>query len=536
MPTYLYYVALAFGMVAQCLAAPAGSPHEHTAQNPSPNARQPQPVNHLQNGQHSGHHNLQQPASTATTSQLSFVDALDTFLSAYKAHPDLDALVPLPSQVGRLAGQYEQQFGHTTKTSPPSQFEHDLDAFLHLYKTNHHDLDSLVPLPIHGHAALPPASDQQPVHPSSSHQLLSDSQHSSDLYPRSSSEAHGTPLSGTPQPYTIYLPPLGSSHAAEASANTKQMNRESQTKRRRSSRQDLLGRDASAVTQRFADFHNIDFVQARMLLNSRLKEKEIAELLKNPNPEQFEKGAKMLPRFPQHGNRGSLTKEVQQFFRQQRGKMHALRDNESRGSTAVIGTASGEKRTRITTGADEEESSSTKELKGTSAQVPNRKAEHDKMWQQAETILSPKIIRAMARVYRNHTSKWSVPSHKHVRKAITSDPRGAPRLAIDLLSGKEPQIKAALVKIGPPQDPSKSQVLETNLPLPTALANKVLKYVAQHRKVSRIRASQIVSNNLTPDIVKGLQEPLLYHAAMEKLLFQRPYASRPAGQAKNTWH
>jgi len=199
----------------------------------------------------------------------------------------------------------------------------------------------------------------------------------------------------------------------------------------------------------------------------------------------------------------------------------------------------GEKRKRVAAeaeaeqgGVDLREEGSSVKKKPKVSRVKKSYADQKKMLKHAEDLIAPSVIGMMAAVYRDHTGTRSLTSHIYIRRAILKEPEQAQGLAEDMLSGQEQQIKAPLDRIGCPGGKVKQP--EAPLPLPDAIVERIIGQVAQHRKASRDTALQVVRKGLTAEIAKELQDPLSFQAAVDKLLFKRPYKARLPGRSVKT--
>lgn len=443
------------------------------------------------------------------------MDPLDALLSAYKAHPDLDALIPL--EVGHPAGHHDRP--SPTKSSESdhsSSFEREIDAALN-------DLHSVPSSPM----SLPDHSHGTSVHPSLVHQQ---SPHVGSSRDSPSRWLHSNDRQSPDVP--LQASSLVSSHASETSTNTQQEVVETQRRHHYGARQQHLGSAAKSVTRRLANFHNIDYNQARYLLNRRLN-KEKADLLKDPDAEVFAKGAKMLSFNHKYLNTVRRNREAAGSpAGQHQGSVQAASDNGAAGS----GTSRKRRGKPTATAKDDAipAEGPAKKLKGPVTKGPvalKNQEERDRMSKHAETIIPAEAIRVMVGVYRDYTGSYPSTAQNYVRKAISQDPGQAHRLAADMLSGQEGRMKAAVDRVGHPPRPVSSDSSAQALALPEDVAGKVVQHVALHRKVNREHAIRIVKSGLTPEIALQLQDPSQYRAAVDKILFRKKYAGGP-GQSR----
>jgi len=413
---------------------------------------------------------------------------------------------------GQLSGDHHQHQHHDS-TSSHSSFLADLDAFLDSYNS-HPDPDSLIPLPDYNHGA--------------------------------SIHHHHIPLPyGTPaqSQVTISSHAPGSSRTSETLATPPQQNK-AETRRRgvQGARQEHLGNNAEAITYKFARFHNIEYDQARQHLNRRIN-KEKADLLKNPDAQLFEKGARMLLFDINHSMRHHTTATTtsESPAAQHQGNQQVASDETSDSTTANRGSNRGRKRKNVEgddKGTAAEEKKNKRPVKGKGPVALVNQEERERVGKHAETIIAAETIRIMVGVYRDHTGAYYPTALNHIRKGISQDPEQAQQLAADMLSGQKERVKAAIDKIGlpsrligrPPVQPPAKSSLALALSLPEDVAERVVQQVALYRKVNREHGLHIVKSGLTPEIAKELQDPLQYQAAVDKLLFRRPYKDRPRGR------
>jgi len=431
-----------------------------------------------------------------------------------------------PSQ-RQLSGRHEKVSADASGFRYSSDFESDLGKFLNEYFSPHSDPDSLIPVPDHLKASIlrPHDVHQQPISSSGDHQSMSTQGPAS---PKEGHQAVGKsqqPINmishspgsiGTPQSH-IYLPSPFLKHTEEDPTGTAHHFRGAGGIEKLGRRRELLGKAADAITTDFANSQGISYPQARNLLHRRLDDRP-ANMLKDPK--RFEEGAASLAPYPQRANVRPLYQRMQMFGNTQ------VKDLMPSTSTSTGGE--GSKRKVINDNAEKKgvtEEAGSQPAKRVRMEQGNEPARMNRVrrYQHAETILNSKVIGAMVAVHRARFNLHPFSSHTYVRKAISSDPEGAPQLAMAVLSKDPNTVEAALDKIGHLPGPIVKKRLDLGFGLTDELAEKVVKKVVAIRKCRRDKALEILQRDLTAEIAEELKEPIKFEATIDKLLPRRTY-------------